>query len=87
MIKEGLSVRELEELVRKYLKNPTARKQAPAQTELPSEYTKMLSHIGKFFSNDISVRRSASGKGTMTVKFASDEEVQRFLEALEKADI
>ena len=87
VIKEGLSVRELEELVRKYLKNPTARKQAPAQTELPSEYTKMLSHIGKFFSNDISVRRSASGKGTMTVKFASDEEVQRFLEALEKADI
>lgn len=87
VIKEGLSVRELEELVRKYLKNPTARKQAPAQTELPSEYTKMLSHIGKFFSNDISVRRSASGKGTMTIKFASDEEVQRFLEALEKADI
>ncbi len=47
----------------------------------------MLSHIGKFFSNDISVRRTASGKGTMTVKFASDEEVQKFLEALEKADI
>ena len=87
VIKEGLSVRELEELVRKYLKNPSVRKQAPVQTELPSEYAKMLSHIGKFFSNDISVRRSASGKGTMTVKFASDEEVQRFLEALEKADI
>ena len=87
VIKEGLSVRELEELVRKYLKNPSVRKQAPVQTELPSEYAKMLSHIGKFVSNDISVRRSASGKGTMTVKFASDEEVQRFLEALEKADI
>ena len=87
VIKEGLSVRELEELVRKFLKNPSARKQNPTQTELPSEYTRMLSHIGKFFSNDISVRRSASGKGTMTVKFASDEEVQHFLEALEKADI
>ena len=86
VIKEGLSVRELEDLVRRYLKNPSARKQAPAPMELPVEYTKMLSHIGKFFSNDISVRRSASGKGTMTVKFASDEEVQRFLEALEKAD-
>ena len=43
--------------------------------------------FGKYFSNDISVRRSASGKGTMTVKFASDEEVRKFLEALEKADI
>ena len=87
VIKEGLSVRELEELVRKYLKSPSARKATPVQTELPDEYTRMLSHIEKFFSNDISVRRSASGKGTMTVKFASDEEVQRFLEALEKADI
>ncbi|MBR5704033.1 MAG: ParB/RepB/Spo0J family partition protein [Bacteroidales bacterium] len=87
VIKEGLSVRELEELVRKYLKSPSARKSTPVQAELPDEYTRMLSHIGKFFSNDISVRRSASGKGTMTVKFASDEEVQRFLEALEKADI
>lgn len=87
VIKEGLSVRELEDLVRKFLKNPSARKQAPVQAELPSEYTRMLSYIGKYFSNDISVRRSASGKGTMTVKFASDEEVQRFLEALEKADI
>ncbi|MCR5519939.1 MAG: ParB/RepB/Spo0J family partition protein [Bacteroidales bacterium] len=87
VIKEGLSVRELEELVRKYLKNPNPHKAAAPQTELPSEYTRMLSHIGKYFSNDISIRRSASGKGTMTVKFASDEEVQKFLEALEKADI
>ena len=87
-IKEGLSVRELEDLVRKYLKNPEGRRKAPAaQPELPGEYTRMLSHIGKYFSNDISVRRSASGKGTMTVKFASDEEVRKFLEALEKADI
>ena len=87
VIKDGLSVRELEELVRRYLKNPTPQKSTPAQAELPSEYTRMLSHIGKFFSNDISLRRTASGKGTMTVKFASDEEVRHFLEALEKAGI
>ena len=87
VIKDGLSVRELEDLVRKYLKNPVPRKSSPVQTELPSEYTKMLSHIGKFFSNEISLHRSASGKGTMTVKFSSDEEVRRFLEVLEKADI
>ena len=87
VIKEGLSVRELEELVRKYLKSPSARRKAPTQVELPDEYTRMLSHIGKYFSNDISVHRSASGKGTMTVKFASDKEVQAFLEALEKAGI
>ena len=87
VIREGLSVRELEELVKKYLKSPSRQKAAPVQSELPLEYTRMLSHIGKYFSNEISLHRSASGKGTMTVKFASDEEVHRFLAALEKADI
>jgi ParB family chromosome partitioning protein len=86
VIKEGLSVRELEDLVRRFLKNPTPRSKAP-QGELPVEYTRMLSHIGKYFQNEISVRRSASGKGSITVKFDSDAEVQAFLEALEKADI
>ena len=87
VIKEGLSVRELEELVRKYLRNPAGARQKAVPAELPVEYTRMLSHIGKYFQNEISVRRSASGKGTMTVRFDSDAEVQAFLDALEKADI
>ena len=87
VIKDGLSVRELEELVRRYLRNPSAAKKPAAPRELPSEYTRMLSHIGKFFASVISVRRSSSGIGTMTVRFNSDDEVRAFLEALDKADI
>lgn len=87
VIKEGLSVRELEELVRKYLKNPGAGREKAAPAELPVEYTRMLSHIGKYFTNEISVHRTSSGKGSMTVKFNSDEEVRAFLDALEKAGI
>lgn len=86
VIRDNLSVRDLELAVRRYLKDSAGRKTVdPAP--LPDEYTKVLSHIGKFFSEDISVRRSASGKGTLTVKFSSDDEIRAFLEALDKAEI
>ncbi|MFR8803057.1 MAG: hypothetical protein ACLVGR_00990 [Anaerovoracaceae bacterium] len=62
-------------------------KAATKQQDLPDEYYKVLEHIGKFFDNSISLKRSASGKGTMTIKFNSDEEVGRFLKALEDSNI
>lgn len=85
-IKEGLSVRQLEDEVRKYLRKPRT-KAVRQEQELPAEYTRLLSKVGRFFSEDISLRRSASGKGTMTVRFNSDEEVNAFLKALEDSGL
>ena len=39
--------------------------------------------MGKYFASDISLKRSDSGKGTMTIKFTSDEELKAFLKAME----
>ena len=86
VIKDGLSVRQLEEKVHKLSKDENT-KAATKQQDLPDEYYKVLEHIGKFFDNSISLKRSASGKGTMTIKFNSDEEVGRFLKALEDSNI
>lgn len=85
-IKEGLSVRELEEKVRRIAKGARPK---PAQKvqDLPDDYYRVLEHIGKYFDNSISLKRSASGKGTMTIRFNSDEEVSKFLKALEDSDI
>lgn len=85
-VKEGLSVRQLEDEVRKCLRKPRT-KAAHQEQELPAEYTRLLSKVGRFFSEDISLRRSASGKGTMTVRFNSDEEVNAFLKALEDSGL
>ena len=85
-VKEGLSVRQLEEEVHKYLRKPRT-KAARQEQELPAEYTRLLSKVGRFFADPISLRRSASGKGTMTVRFNSDEEVNAFLKALEDSGI
>lgn len=87
VIRNGLSVRQLEEAV-KALTEKTPAKAAKVETgELPDDFYKVLEIVGKFFENNISLKRTATGKGTMTVRFNSDEEVSRFLAALEQANL
>ncbi len=83
-IKDDLSVRALENLVRKYLRQ--AKPSVKKEQELPEEYSRMLSCLGRYFSNDISLRRSPGGKGSLTIRFDSDEEISRFLQAIENQD-
>ena len=85
-VKGGLSVRQLEDKVRKLLREDDVRRPEYTQ-ELPDEYFRVLEHIGKYFEQDISLKRSSGGKGTMTIRFNSDAEVQCFLKALEDAKI
>ena len=88
VIRDGLSVRELESIVRKLQVNPDAArtKVRPVrpEVELPQDYYRILEHVGKYFSNEISLKRSASGKGVMTIRFDSDDEVSAFVKALEE---
>lgn len=83
-IKDDLSVRALENLVRKYLRQ--AKPSVKKEQELPEEYSRMLSCLGRYFSNDISLRRSPGGKGSLTIRFDSDDEISRFLQAIENQD-
>ena len=83
VVKNDMSVRALEEKIKK-LGSEGAAKPVREQ-QLPDAYTKVLEHMGKYFGNTISLKRSASGKGTITVRFDSDSEIERFLDALDKA--
>ena len=84
IIQEELSVRQLEEKIKK-LTEVKEKEEKPAQ-DLPDEYVRVLERIGKYFDNNISLKRGASGKGSMTIHFNSDEEVKKFLKALEDSD-
>lgn len=88
ILNEGLSVRALEEIVAK-LKEPVVKepRKTSGNAELPEKYYRMIEIVGKYFDNNISVKRGENGKGTMTIRFSSDEEVASFLGALEKSDI
>ena len=82
-IKDGLSVRQLEDKIRQ-LDQPKKSRSQDTQ-ELPDEYFKVLEIVGRYFENNISLKRGSGGKGSMTIHFKSDEEVKRFLQALEES--
>lgn len=84
VIKKGLSVRQLEEKIHEL---SVKEKPSKKEVQLPDEYYKVLEHIGKFFDKDISLKRTESGKGTMTIHFESDEEIRRFLKALDESNV
>lgn len=83
VIKDDLSVRQLEEKIKKLSQKKNVSEEQGQ--DLPEEYFKVLEIVGKYFENDISLKRSTAGKGTMTIHFSSDEEVRKFLTALEES--
>ena len=86
-ITEGLSVRQLEDRIRRLSGTENTKSLTVQRQDLPEDYYRILERIGKFFDNSISLKRTSSGKGTMTIRFNSDEEVSRFLKALEESNI
>ena len=84
VIKNDMSVRQLEDKIKR-LSEPKKQEDGTDGQELPDEYFKVLEIVGKYFENNISLKRSNGGKGSMTIHFTSDEEVRRFLKALEES--
>lgn len=85
IIKDDLSVRQLEEKIKRI--EGTASQEKKAGQDLPEDYFKMLEIFGKYFDNSISLKRTSAGKGTMTIHFSSDDEVKKFLKAIEDSGI
>ena len=82
VIKEDMSVRQLEDKLKK-MSEPKKTAEDPGQ-ELPEEYFKVLEIVGRYFENNISLKRGTGGKGSMTIHFNSDDEIRKFLKAIEK---
>jgi ParB family chromosome partitioning protein len=81
IVRRGLSVRQLEEKVRALEKGITEAEKEPQ--ELPEMYYRLLENVNRYFGENISLRRSPAGKGTLTIRFDSDEQMERFLQALD----
>jgi len=82
IVRNGLSVRQLEEKVRALSKGGSAKATEEPQ-ELPEMYYRLLESIGRYFGDNISLRRTDSGKGSLTIKFDSDEQMEHFLTVLD----
>lgn len=82
IIKKDLSVRQSEQKAKALTKGQKSKDDGSI-TELPDSYYRMLEIVGRYFDNNISLKRSDSGKGSITIQFKSDAEVESFLKAIE----
>ena len=82
-VKSNLSFRQLEELVR--LASEKRTKVSPAtDEEYPESYSRLVEYLEKFFSQDISIKRGKSGGGKIVIDFASDKDIEKFVQKFSK---
>ena len=80
IIKKGLSVRQAEELVRSLTEQPAAAAQNVEDEEYPESYSRLVEQLEKFFSQDISIKRSKNGGGRIVIGFGDDKDIEQFIE-------
>lgn len=80
IVAKGLSVRAVEELVRKATE---PKKEKAAEEEFPESYTSLVESLEKVFSQDISIKRTAAGGGKIIIGYNNDEDIERILKTLE----
>ena len=89
ILAEGLSVRNVEELVRGIADGAPLpvlpAKGAPVRKPvLPEEFKMLKEHLSRFFDTKVQLSCNEKGKGKITIPFATEEELERLIGLLDK---
>ena len=84
IVREGLSVRDVEALIAKYAED---KKATPAQkavkAALPDAYKRVQDDLSQLLGTKIQLKHKSGGKGQIVINFGSDNELNRILDTLE----
>ena len=81
IIKDGLSVREVESAVKK-LKEAEVKTKTNQKKQLPQLHNEFVTAMTERLQTPITVKRSQRGKGTITIAFKNDKEFERIVSLL-----
>lgn len=89
IIEKDLSVRETEDSVKKFAaaSSGARKRDTEASGEMDDSWYRLLEIFGKYFNNNISLKRGEDGKGSITIRFSDDQEILNFLKALEQTNL
>lgn len=83
ILKNDLSVRKVEEIVRK-LASPSENTPQSKQVEVSlKEYESLRNHLADFFKTDVELKRNNKGNGKIVIPFKTDEDLERILAILD----
>ena len=88
ILAEGLSVRSVEEIVRggkaEAESSSKTSPAAPRGKRLPEEYNMLKEHLSHFFKTKVKMTCNDKGKGSITIPFSSEEELERLVGLFDK---
>lgn len=87
ILAEGLSVRNVEEMVRNGVSVVPAEKKektAVSKPRMPEEFNLLKDHLSSFFQTKVQLSCNDKGKGKITIPFASEEELEKLIGLLDK---
>ncbi|MBL7764929.1 MAG: ParB/RepB/Spo0J family partition protein [Chitinophagaceae bacterium] len=83
IIANGLSVRATEELIKKITQQSQGKSKASkAPAELPPAYKRIEDQIASHLSTKVKMDRKKNGKGTITLEFYNDNDLERILDKM-----
>ena len=85
--KNGYSVREVEELVRRTKEGETKPATAPKHNgdkKQDAEYHQLKKHLTHFFQTPVQLTCSAKGSGKISIRFKNEEELERIISIFDK---
>ncbi|MDD4489126.1 MAG: ParB/RepB/Spo0J family partition protein [Paludibacter sp.] len=87
ILRNGYSVRKVEELVRKYTETGAFEKHTLVKTKVNLvEYKELKLRLGKLFNAQVQLTSDAKGKGRISISFKDDDDLSRIMELLDKID-
>jgi ParB family chromosome partitioning protein len=81
IIADHLSVRETEDLIRRYQEERTAKAPKP---KLPADYQQVQNNLRSFLGAKVQLRVKANGSGQIAIPFTSTADLNRLLDMIEK---
>jgi ParB family transcriptional regulator, chromosome partitioning protein len=80
---KGLSVRQVEALVKNMLQERRPMEKIPATvTKLPPAYKRIEDNMASHFATKVHLDRKKNGKGTIVIDFYNDEDLERIMDAM-----
>ena len=84
ILKEGLSVRSVEESVRGASTVEDKKERKAKKALLPEEYNLLKDHLSSFFKTKVQLTYNDKGKGKITIPFGSEEQLEELVGLLDK---
>jgi len=83
IVKEGLSVRQIEEIVKgKMEEGISVALKKGVTSELSLNQQKIAADLSDFLNTNVQLQSNSAGKGKLTIPFAADKELERIIELL-----